>query len=156
ALVAGQQYPITVEYKDVSGFAQSQLSFASAMLPRQLVPQSALFTQQLPPPPPPPTAVQVTASADTYVRSGLPDNNYGTASQILVKNDDIGDNSRQAYLLFDLTGITSIKTAELNIVGMINDADDVVVGVYGATNPPAWDESTLTWNTKFDSDADPI
>ena len=37
-----------------------------------------------------------------------------------------------------------------------NLAWGVQVGVYGSTDTPDWDETTLTWNTKFESDPTPI
>jgi hypothetical protein len=156
ALTAGTKVPITIEYKDVSGFAQAQLSWSSALVSRQLVPQSALFTQPDPPPPPPNT-VLVNDSADTYVRSGTPDTNFGGDDKLLVKNDGAGGNSREVYLRFDLTGLTNdFVSASLKLTGMINSSDTVSVGVYSSTSTPDWDEETLTWNTRFQADPTPL
>jgi glucose/arabinose dehydrogenase len=157
AMQAGVAVPIKLEYKDVTGFAESQLSWSSPMLPMQIVPQGALFTTQPNPPPPPPNQVVINDSADAYVRSGTPDQNYGNDTSLLVKKDTSGGNTRSVYLRFDLTGQSSnFQAAALSLVGSINNTDSVAVDIFGASAAPAWDESTLTWNTQFATDPTPL
>jgi alpha-L-fucosidase len=43
ALVAGQRYPIVVEYRDVSGAALVRLLWSAPGVPRQVVPAASLF-----------------------------------------------------------------------------------------------------------------
>ena len=53
ALTAGQQVPITVEMYENTGNSVAQLSWSSASTPKQLVPQSQLYSSALPAPSPP-------------------------------------------------------------------------------------------------------
>jgi len=145
----------------VSSYAQAQLSWSSALINRQIVSSSALFTTTSPtpppnPPPPTPTAT-VVASADTYVQGrDFADVNYGDDLDIRVKGATDTQYVRESYIRFDLSGVDAINSATLSLSGKLNSSDPLTVGIFSSTDTPAWDQSTLTWNTKFLADPNPL
>jgi hypothetical protein len=72
-----------------------------------------------PTPIPTPTPVALSATADSYVQDGTYAKvNYGTASQLLVKDAIAGDGYvRTAYLQFNLAGLAPITSAALQLYG---------------------------------------
>jgi hypothetical protein len=68
---------------------------------------------------------------------------------MLVKKSSTTGNSREGYMLFDLTGVTTITNAKLRLNGRLSDATapSVNINVYSASNT-TWTETGLTWNTK--------
>lgn len=88
------------------------------------------------------------ASADAHVRSGsFADANYGAATVLDVKKDAAGYD-RQAFVKFDLAGVTgAVSSATLRVLptgagatGLVNQA------LLAAGN--GWTEMGLTWNNK--------
>jgi endoglucanase len=129
------------------------------MLARQVVPQSALFTagDQPPPPPPPPPATTIVANADTYVAGrDFADINYGANTDLRVKASTDSEYVKETYIRFDLSSVDTINSATLSLAGQLNNSENVNVGIYSSTDTPDWDQSTLTWNTKFFADANPL
>jgi len=74
--------------------------------------------------------------------------NFGSATQLLVKNRGTGFN-RESDLRFDLTTLSTINTAKLRLFGRLQSLEQpsVTFGVYGSSNL-SWGESTVTWNNR--------
>ena len=89
--------------------------------------------------------------ADTYVRLGQPNNNFGGATQVVIKDANNGSTTRKGYLRFDLSSITQeALQAGLTLDISTNNqggnngtipAEFQNVQVYGLT-----DESLDNWN----------
>ncbi|HYD82653.1 MAG TPA: DNRLRE domain-containing protein, partial [Opitutus sp.] len=65
-------------------------------------------------------AVTLNPTADAYVRSGVNQPiNYGNATTLEIKKsaNPADDFNREIYLKFDLSGVTSIRTAKLRLYG---------------------------------------
>ena len=87
------------------------------------------------------------ATSDAYVQDGsAAGTNYGTATNLLVKNDATGYN-RWTYLKFDLTGISSLTSATLRLYLQSTGTANITAGVY-AEDVTSWTETGLTWNTR--------
>jgi hypothetical protein len=100
--------------------------------------------------PPPGTPITVNSPTVSYVRDGTFNNtNFGNDPQMLVKKSATSGNSREGYLLFDLTGVTTITNAKLRLNGQLSDATaaSVKISVYSASNT-TWTESGLKWSNK--------
>jgi len=95
--------------------------------------------------------------ADAYVRLGTPTTNYGSATDVLTKNNGSGSTTRKSYLRFDLSSLPqtaleawlSFDTFVNNEGGGGTTPQEQVVNVYGLDDGDAgesWGESTITWN----------
>src|SRR5262249_29682513 len=74
------------------------------------------------------------------------DTNFGTATQLLVKNSSTGYN-RQSYLHFNIGSIPVSKTAKLRVyVESVSAA--MSVQAYFDSADDSWSETTTTWNNK--------
>jgi hypothetical protein len=98
------------------------------------------------------TAQQVTLNptADAYVRSGtFAGNNFGTATSLPVKvsASPADDFNREIYLKFDLSGVTSVRTATLRLYGSSSAPEVVTTDLYSSSNT-SWTETGLNWNNK--------
>jgi parallel beta-helix repeat protein len=86
------------------------------------------------------------AVADTYVRDGLPDSNFGSASTLETKVSGDGYN-REAYMYYDISGLTEpVSQAVLSFTGALSRDGSLTTNVH--TAPAGWSESTVTWNTR--------
>lgn len=88
-------------------------------------------------------------AADATVQDGTYANtNYGATSTLVVKKD-ASPWARQAFLKFDVGGVTGqITGAKLRLYGKHNSGTSAPsVSVYGTTTN-TWTESGITWNTK--------
>ncbi|WP_158560753.1 DUF7594 domain-containing protein [Paenibacillus contaminans] len=97
-----------------------------------------------------PAAVQLNPIEDTYVNAGgAANNNYGSSSQLLVKNYDVDGNlNRQAYMKYDLSSFAGeIGSAKLKVYAVDSENSTIGVQVYGMEDD-TWKENTATWNTK--------
>ena len=83
--------------------------------------------------------------ADSYVESSTATSNYGTATNMLVKNN-VTLATRNAYLLFNVTGLAGVSSATLTL--MPNRVDDTTVKLYYGLAPTNWSETNITWNTQ--------
>jgi hypothetical protein len=84
------------------------------------------------------------AIADAYVESSNPGVNYGTSTNLLVKNT-AGTATRAAYLMFDVRGLSNAQSATLVLTA--NRVD------HQATNflelaPTNWTETGLYWTNQ--------
>jgi methionine-rich copper-binding protein CopC len=92
------------------------------------------------------------SSADAYVRAGIyATNNFGSATQVVVKDATTADNYRKGYIRFDLTGqdINATPNASLQFVVASAWAETTPWQVYGLKNGDAgesWSENSITWN----------
>ncbi|WP_197080918.1 endo-alpha-N-acetylgalactosaminidase family protein [Gordoniibacillus kamchatkensis] len=86
---------------------------------------------------------------DSYVRdSSYANTNYGSSPTIEVKWDGNAGYSRESYLKFDLSGVTSAVYAakvKLNLVDVGETAPNQVVEL---VTDNTWTENTITWNNK--------
>ena len=81
------------------------------------------------------------------MRDGVHANtNFGNAATIEVTKSTSSYN-REAYLKFNLASVASIGSAKLRIVGGLDVAGSISLGVYGSSNI-GWAEGGLTWNNR--------
>ncbi len=75
--------------------------------------------------------------------------NFGSSSQLIVKKSPNAGFTREAYLKFDLSSLTTISNAKLRLWGKLSDSTlaSVGLGVYSSADT-RWGESTITWNNK--------
>lgn len=86
---------------------------------------------------------------DAYVRGGIhSDSNFGSSSNLIVKNRTEGDFIRYAFLKFDLSGIRRPVDSTLLRIYAHSIQQDITIELYEATGNPSWTEDTITWNTK--------
>lgn len=96
------------------------------------------------------------SNADSYVQRNNPDTNYGTGTQLVVKNGDGTDAfDRKAYVQFDLSSLTApITSANFSLTGVASNVGGTLSGnptftfnVYGLqTGNQNWGETSITWN----------
>ncbi|CAH0119726.1 DNRLRE domain-containing protein [Paenibacillus sp. MSJ-34] len=79
---------------------------------------------------------------DSYVHQGNASSNYGASSSLYVKND--AANSRQAFLKFNLSGISDVTNAKLRMYG--SASYNTVLSAYQTGDQ--WNERTIAWNNK--------
>ena len=95
--------------------------------------------------------------ADSYVRLGQATANFGTASQVVIKDSGGSSTTRKGYLRFDIStaaGYFSDATVTMDIVLNNGGGTDVTpkehrVRVYGLADGNAgenWGEGTINWN----------
>jgi hypothetical protein len=98
----------------------------------------------------PAAPVTILAAADAYVRDGsaYAGTNFGTATQLQVKQGSAGY-TRESYLRFDLSGVSRVTSAKLRLFGRLDSTADAGVGfaVFNAAST-TWSETGVTWNTK--------
>ncbi|MEV0386412.1 heparinase II/III family protein [Nonomuraea sp. NPDC050643] len=83
---------------------------------------------------------------DTYIWAAHPSGVYGAKYYMQVSDQGVGpftDETRKAYLRFDLAGVTDVRKAELTLTGAADTAKDLML--YG--NAETFDEATRTWST---------
>ena len=92
--------------------------------------------------------IQLPPAADAFVEEGMPDRNFGTAANLVVKtqSSDPGNN-RIAYLRFPLAGVPGpVTAAKLRLFGQ-SKVDTHPHGVF-AVSDPTWTEAAITWRNK--------
>jgi uncharacterized delta-60 repeat protein len=100
----------------------------------------------------PPTGGTVTirSISDSYVRDGsYATQNFGTATQLVVKNHPYSGNTRESYLRFTLGDITSNVTgAKLRVFAKSNSASEAVTLSLAGFTGKSWSETGINWNNK--------
>ena len=93
--------------------------------------------------------VDLAPTGDTYVRDGsYASSTFGTAAEMQVRTASVTGNSRQGFLSFDVSGFSSLTSARLQLyVAQSGTSENLLLEVYAVSNT-AWNEHTLTWNTK--------
>ncbi|HEY7370716.1 MAG TPA: DNRLRE domain-containing protein [Polyangia bacterium] len=83
-------------------------------------------------------------AADSYVRSGAPGSNFGTATTILSDGDD-GGSILNAYLRFTIGNVGTISSAKLRL-----HVANTTAGRYDLLSVASttWGETSITWNNK--------
>src|SRR5262249_18290751 len=95
----------------------------------------------------PPAVLTFAPTADTYVDAASPRTNFGTLTRLRIDRDS----ERIAYLRFGVTGVgtRSIVQAILRLqVDTGTGADSEAGGVLSTMTPGAWDERTVTYETR--------
>ena len=99
--------------------------------------------------------------ADTFVRLGEPDRNFGEETEITVNNSGIFENTRYVYLRFPLDNYpsgTTVESVKLRINGWLTSNalgdDNVPVYLVFPLNDNTWEENEITWNTRLESATD--
>ena len=87
-------------------------------------------------------------AADSYVRDGSPNSNFGNASAVEVRVATSGNN-RWTYLRFNIGGLSTIQAARLRLFGNLTSTTTTAVQarVFSSTNL-TWGEGSITWNNK--------
>jgi probable HAF family extracellular repeat protein len=86
--------------------------------------------------------------ADSYVQDGSSTNkNFGTNVLLQCLTTTTNGNNRDIYFLFNLTGITNVSSARLNVFAQLSSGSSVSNAVYSVTNT-SWMETNITWNNK--------
>ncbi|MFE9424835.1 polysaccharide lyase family 8 super-sandwich domain-containing protein [Kitasatospora sp. NPDC006697] len=101
--------------------------------------------------PAPATAVQLAATASTYVRNGSYANtNYGNTATMTVKNDNRTGSgyARESLLAFDLSGVGgTVSRAVLWVYGTVADSGGTQTTLQAFAVAAGWSESAVTWNS---------
>jgi endoglucanase len=89
----------------------------------------------------------------TYVRGGsYGSQNFGNSADLWVKKSpNTSSNTRETYLKFDLSSVSTISSAKLQLVGRLSDTQNSSVGirVYALNNRlQNWTETGLTNSNK--------
>src|SRR5262249_55422354 len=86
---------------------------------------------------------------DATVRGGTNANsNFGGAPTLTVKNDASANNTQQAYLRWDLTGITqTVVQARVTLTPVSVGTNAIEQGVKVASSN-SWNEAGITWNNQ--------
>ena len=88
-----------------------------------------------------------TTVADAYVESSTANSNYGTSTNLLVKNNvTSGSAFRNAYLMYDVHAMTNVRSATVTL--MPNRVDDSTVPIYYELASTNWTETGITWNNQ--------
>ena len=100
----------------------------------------------------------LTPTADSYTNSQAAGTNYGTSSSLAVCCA-YGNGLRFSYLMFDLSSVSSITSATLQLNRQAtSDTETFTVGVYGCTNT-SWTQAGITYANEpvtLASNGDPI
>ncbi len=99
------------------------------------------------------TVSDIISEADTYVRDGTPTTNYGSDLGMAVKDASSGYD-RIAYVRFPLSSISSSvqgATLKLRVKAIGGEGPGARYVEVRQLADDAWDESTMTWNTRASS-----
>lgn len=83
--------------------------------------------------------------ADSYVESSTATSNWGTSTNLVVKNN-VTLATRSAYLMFDVRSLTNLRSATITLVP--NRVDDATVKMYYEVTSTNWTENGITWNNQ--------
>ena len=103
-----------------------------------------------PTPPPGGDTFNLGPTADTYVNGAAPTTNYGTATTMLIKGSSDTAYVREAYLKFNLSGVTgsSVTSATLKVYCTSLEGTPASADAYTCTDD-SWNETAITWNTRL-------
>lgn len=90
--------------------------------------------------------VTLNSTDDAYIRGGAYDEiNYGTESELVIKQGADEDYFRKSYLQFDLSaeGFTDITNAVVRLY--TSSASSTTITAFETTD--SWDESSITWSS---------
>src|ERR1017187_3151945 len=117
--------------------AQGDLGIDWAMLELQVAPSAIV------------TATTLTPVADATVRGGTSaGNNFGTTTNLTVRQDASANNQQQSYLRWDLSGVSGkINQARVVLTPLSVGANGIEQGV-AVANSNNWTEAGVTWNNQ--------
>lgn len=117
--------------------AQGDLGIDWAMLELQVAPNAAAATTSL------------TPVADATVRGGTnAANNFGTATNLIVQQSFSTNNQQQAYLRWDLSGVSGIISQARVILTPISVGANAIEQGVAVANSNNWTETGVTWNNQ--------
>lgn len=88
------------------------------------------------------SSLTFTATDDAYAKSWTPDGRFGLEPTVRVVKTS--SNTVRSYFRFEVTGLTGSATAKLRVY--VSDPSSSGGKLYTAGS--AWEEETVTWNTK--------
>lgn len=97
-----------------------------------------------------PGQVALVPTADAYVRNGTyATQNFGSATDLVIKSTTAANLGRNAYLKFDVSTIASLTSAKLRLYGQLSDAitENLTLTAYQAANT-TWVEGSINWNNQ--------
>ena len=103
-----------------------------------------------PTPTPTPVTKTLRASSDGYVRDGTyAGTNFGSVADLQVRKSSYAGQTRWGLLTFDLTSLTTVRSATLRLYGKLDSTANpsLAVQVFAAANAP-WAETGVTWSNK--------
>ena len=117
--------------------AQGDLGIDWAMLELQVAPNANV------------TAASLTPVADATVRGGTSaGNNFGSATNLTVRQDSSANNQQRSYLRWDLSNVTGkIFQARVVLTPVNIPASGIEQGV-AVANSNNWTETGITWNNQ--------
>ncbi|WCF10744.1 DNRLRE domain-containing protein [Paenibacillus thiaminolyticus] len=91
----------------------------------------------------------ISPAADAYVRNGTYANtNYGSDNSLVVKQDGSSGYSREAYIRFDLTGLSgAVEEAKISLTTIAKQLSSLSHQAH-LVSDNSWDELKITWNNK--------
>jgi autotransporter-associated beta strand protein len=100
-------------------------------------------------------STNLTPTDDATVLGIYPNNNYGVSGSYgvygtieVAYNGSINDWYRHAYIKFDLSSVSTITSATLNLYRLAASSGfQVPIGLFACADT-SWSQSTLTWNTR--------
>src|SRR5262249_34486965 len=93
-----------------------------------------------------PAGTSTTTFADAHARGGTYDSeNFGSATQINVKDNPDPSYNRDAYFKFDLSSLATVSSAKLRVFGNTDDGSPVRFSAYAVADS-GWSESDVTYN----------
>jgi hypothetical protein len=117
--------------------AQGDLGIDWAMLELQVAPAAVVTTNTLGP------------VADATVRGGTSaGNNFGTTTNLTVRQDASANNQQQSYLRWDLSGVSGkVYQARVVLTPLSTGANGIEQGI-AVANSNNWSEGVITWNNQ--------
>jgi unsaturated chondroitin disaccharide hydrolase len=94
--------------------------------------------------------ITIRAAADATVRDGAnAATNFGTTADLTIKKNASVGYTRESYLRFSLTGVSSVGSATLRLYGNLQEtnAGGLNLQVYGVDNV-SWSETGINWNNR--------
>lgn len=93
----------------------------------------------------------ITAVGDSYISRDTKTTNYGTATTLRVKNDNLSGYAKKAYMKFDLSGLNADPTgsATLTLTLAVNATAAFTIDAFGLNSGVSgfdWVETSITWN----------
>ncbi|MGB7158682.1 MAG: DNRLRE domain-containing protein [Tepidisphaeraceae bacterium] len=92
----------------------------------------------------------VTIGESATVRDGTyAGQNFGTASELVVKRSANAGNTRETYIKFDLSSSDTVTSAKLRINARLSDTSiaSLLTQIHSVSNT-SWSETGITWNNK--------
>ncbi len=93
-------------------------------------------------------AVTLNPTADSYVQSGISQTvNFGGAPTMDIRLTTDGSSTRNAYLKFNLSGVSRIVSGKLRLYGNYTSTRSVVSEIWSSSDT-TWTAAGITWKNK--------